>query len=181
MRKMRPNPGLVIVSLGLCVIVLLLVQGQGAIGTAVQMDRSSGDQRRVLYIFNADVRTRPHTPMWFAEYATERQGDWVTVHRRIRWFGERVNWRWGAAHMSLLGFGEWLREMDMEEDVRRASGEELLQLIRSEENSWFLVDVMNDVSSDMVEGVERGEPLDAEGVRAAFGRAVAGRRADGKP
>ncbi len=181
MRKKRSTLGLVIVSLVLGGIVLLFVLGQGAVATGIQMDLSSGDKRRVLYIFNTEVRARPDTPMWFAEYALERRGDWATVHRKVRWFGSRVNWKWGAAHWSLLGFGEWLREMDVGEDVRRAAGEELLRLIRSEENPWFLREVMDDVVSDMLDGMERGEPLDAEGVRAAFGRAEAGRRADGKP
>jgi hypothetical protein len=182
MRKKRPIRALLVVSLVLCGLVLLFVLGQGgAFVTAVEMDRSSGDKRRVLYIYNTSVRAWPDTPMWFAEYATERREDWVTVQREWVWPGKRVNWRWGAAHLTLHSFGEHLRDLNVGEDVTRTAGEELLQLIRSEQYSWFLVDVMNDVSSDMVESVERGEPLDAEGVRAAFGRAVAGRRADGKP
>ncbi len=180
-RKKRSTLGRAVVSLVLGGIVLLFVVGQGAVATGVQMDLSSGDKRRVLYIFNTEVRTRPDTPMWFAEYASERRGDWATVSRKVRWFGGRVNWKWGATHWSMLAFGEWIRETDAGEDVRRAAGEELLRLTRSEENPWFLIDVMSEVSSDMVEGMERGEPLDAEGVRAAFRRAEAGRRAAVEP
>lgn len=180
-RKLRLTKGKLAFLLGVAGIMAAFVVGQGAVSTGIQIDLSSGEKRRVLYIFNADVRVRPETPMWLAEYATEPQGDWRTVSRRVRWPAQRVNWRWTAAHASLLTFGEWLRETHASDDVKRAAGERLLRLMRSEENLWLLVDVMNEVSSDMVEAMERDEPLDAEGIHAAFGRAEAARRNDEKP
>ncbi len=119
--------------------------------------------------------------MWFAEYATERHGNWETVHRKTGWYGARENWKWGGVHASLRAFGESLRVMEAGEDVRMAAGEELLRLIRLEDHPWFLREVMDDVLVDMWDRVDRGELLDPEVVRAVFSRAEASRRTDAKP
>lgn len=171
-RKARLTKGMLAFLLGMVGIIAAFVQSQGL--SAPRFKWISAPEK------DAGSSTSS-TPMWLAAYATEPQGDWRTVSRRVRWPAQCVNWRWTAAHASLLTFGQWLQETDVSEDVRTAAGERLLRLMRSEENLWLLVDVMNEVSGDMAEAMERDEPLDAKGVHAAFGRAEAAKRIDEKP
>lgn len=182
MRKKRPIRALLVVSLVLCGLVLLVFLGQGgAFVTAVEIDRSSGDKRRVFYIYNTSVRAWSDTPMWFAEYATEGRGDWVTVQREWVWPGKRVNWSWGAAHLTLNSFGEHLRELDVGENVRRTAGEELLRLTSSEDHPGFLREVMDEALMDMRDRIDSGNALSPHDVQSAFRDAEARARSQTGP
>lgn len=181
MSKVHPLFGFLGICLLLNFIVLPIVQGMGWAAVAVQMDRSSGDKRRVLQIFDSNLHAWSDTPMWFAEYATERRGDWVTVHRNTGWYGARENWRWGGTHALLHTFGKSLHIMGAGDDVRMSAAQEVLRLMQSEDDPWLLGEVVGDALMRMWDRVDGDEILDAEGVRAAFHQAEAGKHASAKP
>jgi hypothetical protein len=181
MRKIWSIPGLLIVSLILSAVVLPMIQGSGAVVTAIQMDRSSGDKRRVLQIFDSDVFVWSDAPMWFAEYATEHRGEWVTVHRKTGRHGARENWRWGGVHATLRVVGDSLQTMEARDDVRMAVAEELLRLIRSEDHPEFLREVINDALMYMWEQVDAGASLSPDDVQSAFRDAEARARSQTGP
>lgn len=168
MGKVWSIPGLLIVFLIFSVVVLPLVQGSGVVVTAIQLYRSSGDKRRVLQFFDIDVHAWSDTPMWFAEYATEHRGEWVTVHRKTGRYGARENWRWGGAHAVLRVFGDSLGVMEAQDDVRAATAEEILRLIRSNEHPEFLREVMDDALVVMWGQFDAGVVLSPEDVLSAF-------------
>lgn len=181
MRATWTIPGLVLGSLLGYAVILPVVQGNGLLATAIQMDRSSGDKRQTLQVCGVDVAARPDTPMWFAEHATERSGEWVIVHRRTGQFGLRECWKWGSTHMLLRTFGESLRIMNAPDDVVAAAACEILRLIRSEDRPGYLRDVMENALTDLWDRVDAGEAVAPDDVRSAFGDAETAARTHWNP